>query len=76
MLLLLIAGVSRLKEGLEKSLLWVPILCYDFGTAFVLCGHDFRFFSFNTLLVLPLLLVMAGSKNQPQNDLGEHSGTD
>ncbi len=75
-LLLLIAGVSRLKEGLEKSLLWVPILCYDFGTAFVLCGHDFRFFSFNTLLVLPLLLVMAGSKNQPQNDLGEHSGTD
>lgn len=58
LLLLLWMGVSRLKTGLKNCLLWIPVVCYNFGTALLLCGPDFRFFSFNTVVTFPLLLVM------------------
>lgn len=73
-LLLLFVGISRLKEGWERSLCWIPVLCYDFGTALLLCGHDFRFFSFNTVIIWPLMLIMFSDKNQKADDrLGENS---
>lgn len=73
-LLLSFAGISRLKERWERCLCWVPVLCYDFGTAILLCGHDFRFFSFNTVIVLPLILTILSEKNQNMdNRLGENS---
>lgn len=68
MLLLMVAGVSRLKEGLACTLLWIPVLGYNFGTALLLCGADFRFFSFNTVisfvLVLALLCRNKGEANE------------
>lgn len=63
-LLLLFMGITCLKEGWKKCLCWVPILCYNFGTALLLCGWDFRFFSFNTVITLPLLLVMLSKKEE------------
>lgn len=57
-LMLLFAGVSRLKGEFPKVLLWLPALCYNFGTALLLCGHDFRFFSFNTVITFALVLGM------------------
>lgn len=70
-LLLLFAGVSRLKYGLEKCLLWIPIVCYDFGTALLLCGPDFRFFSFNTVITLPLLLIVFAERESDNEKLAE-----
>ena len=57
-LLLLFVGISRMKSGWQHCLCWVPVLCYDFGTALLLCGPDFRFFSFNTVVTFPLILAM------------------
>ncbi|MCD8197590.1 MAG: DUF6020 family protein [Lachnospiraceae bacterium] len=63
-MLLLFFGVSRLKEGLKKTLLWVPALCYNFGTALLLCGPDFRFFCFNTVLSFVLVLALLCQKRE------------
>jgi hypothetical protein len=63
-LLLLFVGISRLKKNLQSCILWIPILCYDFGTALLLCGPDFRFFSFNTVVTIPLLLALLMEKNK------------
>ena len=57
-LILLAVGVSRLREGLTKILLWIPVMGYNFGTALLLCGPDFRFFSFNTVISFALVLAM------------------
>ena len=62
-LLLSFAGVSRLGDCKKLCLCWLPILCYDFGTALLLCGPDFRFFSFNTVVVFPLLLALLSERD-------------
>lgn len=56
-------GVSRFGRTPKKSLLWLPVLVYNFGTALLLCGPDFRFFSFNTVITFPLLLIILGERN-------------
>ena len=61
-LLMLFAGVSQLKKGFSKCLYWVPAMCYNFGTALLLCGPDFRFFAFNTVVTFPLLLMIVGDR--------------
>lgn len=61
-LLMLFAGISRLKKGFFKCLYWVPAMCYNFGTALLLCGPDFRFFAFNTVVTFPLLLMILGDR--------------
>ncbi|MCC8140504.1 MAG: DUF6020 family protein [Lachnospiraceae bacterium] len=67
-LLLLFFGVSRLKEGLKKTLLWIPTLCYNFGTALLLCGPDFRFFCFNTVLTFVLVLALLCRKKEAPDE--------
>ena len=64
LLLLAFVGVSKLKYDLKKCVCWLPVLAYDFGTALLLCGPDFRFFSFNTVITFPLLLVMMGERKE------------
>ncbi len=63
-LLLLFTGISRLKRCWKKCVLWVPVLCYDFGTALLLCGSDFRFFSFNTVITFALVLAILCHKDE------------
>lgn len=63
-LLLLFAGVSRLGSDLSKCLYWIPVMCYNFGTALLLCGPDFRFFAFNTVVSFALFLAIVGEQNE------------
>lgn len=63
-LLLMFAGVSRLKGDLKKLVYWLPVLAYDFGTALLLCGSDFRFFSFNTVLTFALVVMILSEKEE------------
>lgn len=65
-LLLLFAAVGRLGRGENKWLCWVPILCYNFGTALLLCGYDFRFFSFNIVVTFPMILAIIGKKSREE----------
>jgi hypothetical protein len=60
MLLLLLAGIFSLsKNGAVVLPLVVPSVCYNFGTMLLLCGPEARFFHFNVVITLPLLLVLS-----------------
>ena len=63
-LMLLFAGISRLKANLCQCILWIPVLCYNFGTALLLCGQDFRFFSFNTVISFALIVAIFCRKEE------------
>lgn len=63
-LILAFVGISRLRRGLTQTVLWIPVLCYNFGTALLLCGQDFRFFSFNTVITFALALAMFCRKEE------------
>lgn len=65
-LILLFVGVSRMQK-VQKWLLWIPVLCYDFGTAMVLCGPDFRFFVFQLVTVFPVVLAMLAERQAETN---------
>jgi 4-amino-4-deoxy-L-arabinose transferase-like glycosyltransferase len=59
MLLLLLVGIFSLsKNGMAVPLLVVPSICYNLGTMLLLCGPDVRFFHFNVVITLPLLLAL------------------
>ena len=63
-LLLLFVGISTLRKNLQKCIGWLPVLAYNFGTALLLCGPDFRFFSFNTVITFPILLMLLSEKEK------------
>ena len=65
-LLMAFFGISRLRTEGRKLLLWIPILCYNFGTALLLCGFDFRFFSFNTVVTFLMLPVIMGEQKREE----------
>jgi hypothetical protein len=69
MLLLLLAGIFSLsKNDMAVLLLVVPSICYNFGTMLLLCGPGVRFFHFNVVITLPLLLALSAkiSNTLPQ----------
>jgi len=59
MLALALAGAYSLRRrrGLKALLLVVPSMAYNIGTMLMLCGGDYRFFQFNAVITLPLVLV-------------------
>ncbi|MCL2495357.1 MAG: hypothetical protein FWE98_06860 [Oscillospiraceae bacterium] len=59
MLALALAGAYSLRRrrGLQALLLVVPSMAYNIGTMLMLCGGDYRFFQFNAVITLPLVLV-------------------
>ncbi len=67
MLLLLLAGVYSVNCNLgTKSLfLILPSIAYNFGTMLLLCGPDYRFFHFNAVITLPLLIALLSKKVNP-----------
>lgn len=67
-LILAFAGISRLKTNLKQCILWIPVVCYDLGTALLLCGQDFRFFSFNTVISFVLVLAIFCKKREVSDD--------
>ena len=59
MLALALAGAYSLRRrrGLQALLLAVPSMAYNIGTMLMLCGGDYRFFQFNAVITLPLVLI-------------------
>jgi hypothetical protein len=59
MLALALAGAYSLRRrrGLKALLLAVPSMAYNIGTMLMLCGGDYRFFQFNAVITIPLVLV-------------------
>jgi hypothetical protein len=67
MLLLLCAGIVSLsKNGAKVLPLVVPSVMYNLGTMLLLCGNDKRFFHFNVVITLPLVLVLLSKKNEQE----------
>ncbi|MCL2299932.1 MAG: hypothetical protein FWC27_07275 [Firmicutes bacterium] len=59
MLALALAGAYSLRRrrGIHTLLLIVPSAAYNIGTMLMLCGGDYRFFQFNAVITIPLVLV-------------------
>jgi len=56
--LALAGGYSlRRRRGMKALLLIVPSAAYNIGTMLLLCGGDYRFFQFNSVITVPLALV-------------------
>jgi len=63
MLTLLFAGIFALSKNHSTALLLVvPSLMYNLGTMLLLCGPDTRFFHFNAVITLPIVLVLLSEK--------------
>jgi len=60
MFALALAGAYSLRRrrGLKTLLLIVPSAAYNLGTALLLCGGDYRFFQFNAVITVPLVLIL------------------
>jgi len=59
MLALALAGAYSLRRrrGLKALLLVAPSMAYNIGTMLMLSGGDHRFFQFNAVITLPLVLI-------------------
>ena len=68
---MLVCALAALRRfGPRALLLCLPILLYNLGTMFVLCGQDARFFSYSPLLctlLLPVLLARAPAADTLQD---------
>ena len=60
MLLLLLAGVYSVNRnlGTKALVLFIPSVAYNLGTMLLLSGPDYRFFHFNTVITLPLIVAL------------------
>ena len=60
MLLLLLTGVFSINRnlGAKALVLFIPSVAYNLGTMLLLSGPDYRFFHFNTVITLPLIVVL------------------
>lgn len=62
-LLVMFAGLIAFgRKGLRSLALVIPLLAYDFGTMLLLCGNDYRFFQFNALLFIPIILILLSAE--------------
>ena len=60
MLLLLLAGVYSVNRnlGAKALVLFIPSVLYNLGTMLLLSAPDYRFFHFNTVITLPLIVAL------------------
>lgn len=50
-----------------KAVHALPILCYNFGTALLLTGFDFRFFYYTYPVFLPFIFLILRRENKETN---------
>jgi hypothetical protein len=63
MLVLMLIGIlSFYKDTVTCLILVVPSVAYNIGTMLLLAGKDIRFFHFNVVITLPLLLALLAEK--------------
>ncbi|MDR2753112.1 MAG: hypothetical protein LBB50_02250 [Oscillospiraceae bacterium] len=53
------------RHGLRTLLLVLPVFAYNMGTMLLLCFPDHRFFQFNVVIALPLLLALMARVKPP-----------
>lgn len=46
------------RKGWKALCLTLPVLAYSYGTMLLLCGPTYRFFHFNSVIFVPLCLVL------------------
>jgi len=70
MLALALAGAYSLRRrrGVKVLLLIAPSAAYNIGTMLMLCGGDYRFFQFNAVITIPLVLVCLGREEEHVNE--------
>ena len=49
---------ARKGKGWKAMTLTLPILAYSYGTMLLLCGPTYRFFHFDSVIVVPLCLLL------------------
>lgn len=49
---------SRLQKTLAPMFYVLPLLCYNFGTALLLSGYDWRFFYFSLIAFFPMIILL------------------
>ena len=63
--LLIVGIISFNRKGFKLFLLILPSLAYNFGTMLLLCtADDIRFFHFNVVITLPLILLLLSDRNK------------
>ena len=63
----------RRRRGLHTLLLILPSAAYNIGTMLMLCGGDYRFFQFNAVITIPLVLVCLARESQVKSEPRERS---
>lgn len=46
------------QQGLRSLCITLPLLAYSYGTMLLLCGPTYRFFHFNSVIFVPLCLLL------------------
>jgi hypothetical protein len=66
MLLLLIFGYYSLNRnlGYKSLLLLIPSITYNLGTMLIISGPEWRFFHFNTVITLPLIIALLAREKE------------
>ena len=47
-------------KGWKVMCITLPLLAYSLGTMLLLCGPTYRFFHFNSVIVVPICLLLFG----------------
>ena len=58
LVLILVTLFVFAKKGWKAMTITLPLLCYSYGTALLLCGPTYRFFHFNSVIFIPLCLLL------------------
>jgi len=67
MLLILAAGIYSVNRNLKAKalVLFLPSIAYNLGTMLLLAGADYRFFHFNVVITIPLVIALLAKKEKP-----------
>ena len=49
---------AKKGKGWKAMCIALPLLAYSFGTMLLLCGPTYRFFHFNSVIFVPLCLLL------------------
>ncbi len=58
-------------KGWKAMALALPILAYSYGTMLLLCGPTYRFFHFNSVIFIPLCLLLFANWEKDETGLAE-----
>lgn len=61
-----LTGLRR-KEDIPRALHVLPVLCYNFGTALLLTGYDWRFFYYTLTLFFPFMFLLCREQTEAES---------